>query len=151
MGRLRLDTRTRSAVSHSVEGRCRLGRRGSSPESSRGLSALRGHPDELLILPGSLRSCFPAILLPRAARIQRGAEVKHRDQKVQPPRCDFGSGASARASTSAGACRTPAECSRLYLDARSVVIATGPGRVGGCKNLTAVASFVRPQLFTSSW
>ena len=59
MGRLRLDTRTRSAVSHSVEGRCRLGRRGSSPESSRGLSALKGHPDELLILPGSLRSCFP--------------------------------------------------------------------------------------------
>ena len=59
MGRLRLDTRTRSAVSHSVEGRCRLGRRGSSPESSRGLSALKGHPDELLILAGSLRSCFP--------------------------------------------------------------------------------------------
>ena len=60
MGRLRLATWTRSAVSHSFEGRCRLGRRGSSPESSGGLSALRGHPDELLILPGSLRSCFPA-------------------------------------------------------------------------------------------
>lgn len=61
MGRLRLATWTRSAVSHSFEGRCRFGRRGSSPESSRGLSALRRHPDKLLILPGSLRSCFPVL------------------------------------------------------------------------------------------
>jgi len=145
MGRLRLDTRTRSAVSHSVEGRCRLGRRGSSPESSRGLSALKGHPDELLILAGSLRSCFPgrqgsseeqrsSIGLKRC-NLRGATLVLGRLRERQPA-----PGPAGRLRSAPGSALTPARLSWQ----------PGPGGWGGLQEF-AVASFVRPQLFTSSW
>lgn len=145
MGRLRLDTRTRSAVSHSVEGRCRLGRRGSSPESSRGLSALKGHPEELLILAGSLRSCFPgrqgsseeqrsSIGLKRC-NLRGATLVLGRLRERQPA-----PGPAGRLRSAPGSALTPARLSWQ----------PGPGGWGELQEF-AVASFVRPQLFTSSW